>query len=75
MVDWFSQHLSYVMWLRLYVLQCQTLIDELSAAHSTDLQQRAYELQALLHLDSRAVESVMPVDASCEDIEVGCQLL
>ena len=51
-------------------LQCQTLVDELSASHSTDLQQRAYELQALLGLDKRAVESVMPADASCEDIEV-----
>jgi hypothetical protein len=51
-------------------LQCQTLVDELSASHSTDLQQRAYELQALLGLDKRAVESAMPADASCEDIEV-----
>jgi len=51
-------------------LQCQTLVDELSASHSTDLQQRAYELQALLGLDKNAVESVMPADASCEDIEV-----
>lgn len=50
--------------------ECQSLIDELSASHSTDLQQRAYELQALLHLDVRAVESAMPSDASCEDIEV-----
>ncbi|CAO2181945.1 unnamed protein product [Urochloa humidicola] len=50
--------------------ECQTLVDELSASHSTDLQQRAYELQALLGLDKHAVESVMPTDASCEDIEV-----
>ncbi|KAF8755729.1 hypothetical protein HU200_011197 [Digitaria exilis] len=50
--------------------ECQTLLDELSASHSTDLQQRAYELQALLGLDKHAVESVMPADASCEDIEV-----
>ncbi|XP_008810151.1 AP-4 complex subunit epsilon [Phoenix dactylifera] len=50
--------------------ECQSLIDELSASHSTDLQQRAYELQALLGLDSQAVESVMPSDASCEDIEI-----
>jgi hypothetical protein len=53
-----------------HLLQCQTLVDELSASHSTDLQQRAYELQALLGLDKHAVESVMPSDASCEDIEV-----
>ncbi|KAF6161825.1 hypothetical protein GIB67_029910 [Kingdonia uniflora] len=35
--------------------ECQSLIDELSASHSTDLQQRAYELQAMLGLDSRAL--------------------
>lgn len=52
------------------VVQCQSLIDELSASHSTDLQQIAYELQALLGLDARAVETIMPYDASCEDIEV-----
>lgn len=51
-------------------MQCHSLIEELQASHSTDLQQRAYELQALLDLDSRAVEHVMPFDASCEDIEV-----
>lgn len=51
-------------------MQCQTLLDELSASHSTDLQQRAYELQALLGLEKNAVESIMPPDASCEDIEV-----
>ncbi|XP_077229897.1 AP-4 complex subunit epsilon-like isoform X2 [Tasmannia lanceolata] len=50
--------------------ECQSLIDELSASHSTDLQQRAYELQAVLGLDAPAVESIMPSDASCEDIEV-----
>ncbi|XP_010247394.1 PREDICTED: AP-4 complex subunit epsilon [Nelumbo nucifera] len=50
--------------------ECQSLIDELSASHSTDLQQRAYELQAVLGLDGHAVESIMPADASCEDIEV-----
>ncbi|URD78531.1 AP-4 complex subunit [Musa troglodytarum] len=51
-------------------VKCQSLIDELSTSHSTDLQQRAYELQALLCLESQAVESVMPLDASCEDIEI-----
>lgn len=50
--------------------ECQSLIDELSASHSTDLQQRAYELHSLLGLDRGAIESVMPADASCEDIEV-----
>ncbi|GAB4857294.1 hypothetical protein Ancab_015202 [Ancistrocladus abbreviatus] len=61
---------------RLDVLpECQSLIDELSASHSTDLQQRAYELQAVLGLHSQAVESIMPLDASCEDIEVDKNLL
>ncbi|KAL2901088.1 AP-4 complex subunit epsilon [Bienertia sinuspersici] len=50
--------------------ECQSLIEELSASHSTDLQQRAYELQAVIGLDSQAVESILPFDASCEDIEV-----
>ncbi|GFZ16296.1 adaptin family protein [Actinidia rufa] len=50
--------------------ECQSLIEELSASHSTDLQQRAYELQAVISVDARAVESIMPLDASCEDIEI-----
>ncbi|KAK2647778.1 hypothetical protein Ddye_015267 [Dipteronia dyeriana] len=50
--------------------ECQSLIEELSASHSTDLQQRAYELQAVIGLDARAVEIIMPSDASCEDIEI-----
>nr|QGT52195.1 AP-4 complex epsilon subunit [Cyamopsis tetragonoloba] len=50
--------------------ECQSLIEELLASHSTDLQQRAYELQALIGLDARAVKTIMPRDASCEDIEV-----
>eukprot|EP00252_Welwitschia_mirabilis_P018924 TRINITY_DN4243_c0_g2_i1.p1 TRINITY_DN4243_c0_g2~~TRINITY_DN4243_c0_g2_i1.p1 ORF type:complete len:923 (+),score=193.52 TRINITY_DN4243_c0_g2_i1:295-2769(+) len=50
--------------------ECQSLIDELSASHSTDLQQRVYELQALLGLGAETVENVMPLDASCEDIEL-----
>ncbi|XP_057466819.1 AP-4 complex subunit epsilon-like [Actinidia eriantha] len=50
--------------------ECQSLIEELSASHSTDLQQRAYEFQAVIGLDARAVESIMPLDASCEDIEI-----
>nr|KYP54408.1 AP-4 complex subunit epsilon-1 [Cajanus cajan] len=50
--------------------ECQYLIEELLASHSTDLQQRAYELQVLIGLDAQAVETIMPRDASCEDIEV-----
>ena len=45
-------------------------MEELSASHSTDLQQRAYELQAFIGIDAHAIESIMPSDASCEDIEV-----
>lgn len=51
-------------------MQCQSLIEELLASHSTDLQQRAYELQALIGLGAQAIETIMPRDASCEDIEV-----
>nr|KYP54740.1 AP-4 complex subunit epsilon-1 [Cajanus cajan] len=50
--------------------ECQSFVEELLASHSTDLQQRAYELQALIGLDARAVETIMPQDASCEDIEM-----
>ncbi|KAI4314608.1 hypothetical protein L6164_027496 [Bauhinia variegata] len=50
--------------------ECQSLVEELLASHSTDLQQRAYELQALVSLDAQAVQSILPQDASCEDIEV-----
>jgi len=51
-------------------MQCLSFIEELLASHSTDLQQRAYELQALIGLDAQAVETIMPQDASGEDIEV-----
>ena len=50
------------------------MVEELSASHSTDLQQRAYELQAVVSLDAHAVESILPLDASCEDIEVNTEL-
>jgi AP-4 complex subunit epsilon-1 len=51
-------------------LQCKAFIDELSASHSTDLQQRAYELQALLGFDAKTSTAVLPFDASCEELEV-----
>eukprot|EP00249_Psilotum_nudum_P022263 c28444_g1_i1 orf=707-3676(+) len=54
--------------------ECQGFMDELSASHSTDLQQRAYELQAILGLTAADVSSIMPMDASCEDIEVDINL-
>ncbi|KAK7386856.1 hypothetical protein VNO78_27194 [Psophocarpus tetragonolobus] len=50
--------------------ECQSFVEELLASSSTDLQQRAYELQALIGLDAQAVETIIPQDASCEDIEV-----
>ncbi|KAH7428459.1 hypothetical protein KP509_09G002800 [Ceratopteris richardii] len=50
--------------------ECQAFIDELSASHSTDLQQRAYELQALFAFDSSVVGAVLPFDGSADDIEV-----
>ncbi|CAL1386704.1 unnamed protein product [Linum trigynum] len=50
--------------------ECQSLIEELSASHSTDLQQRAYELQAVISLDAQAVENIMPSDASSKEIEI-----
>ncbi|KAI3728002.1 hypothetical protein L6452_16627 [Arctium lappa] len=50
--------------------ECQSLIESLSASHSTDLQQRAYELKTILGLDGIAMENIMPLDASCEDIEI-----
>ncbi|XP_019156389.1 PREDICTED: AP-4 complex subunit epsilon-like isoform X2 [Ipomoea nil] len=50
--------------------ECQSFIEELLASHSTDLQQRAYELQAVIGLDARTLENIIPMDGSCEDIEV-----
>ncbi|KAK4435595.1 AP-4 complex subunit epsilon [Sesamum alatum] len=50
--------------------ECQSLIEEMLASHSTDLQQRAYELQAILNLDSHAVKKIMPMDSTCDDIEI-----
>lgn len=52
------------------LVQCQSLIEEMLASNSTDLQQRAYELQAILTLDAQAVKKIMPIDSTCNDIEV-----
>ncbi|KAF5815696.1 putative adaptor protein complex AP-4, epsilon subunit [Helianthus annuus] len=54
--------------------ECQSLLEELSASHSADLQQRAYEFRAILDLDANAIENIMPLDASCEDIEIDTSL-
>lgn len=50
--------------------QCQSLIDEMLASHSTDLQQRAYELQAIVNLDARGLKEIMPMDSTSEEVEV-----
>ncbi|GAQ89669.1 Adaptin family protein [Klebsormidium nitens] len=50
--------------------EVRSFLDALCMSRSTDLQQRAYELQALLGLGTDAVGSALPEDASCEDIEV-----
>ncbi|KAL0297432.1 UNVERIFIED_CONTAM: AP-4 complex subunit epsilon [Sesamum radiatum] len=50
--------------------ECLSLVEEMLASHSTDLRQRAYELQAVLGLDAHAVEEILPMDSTCEDIEV-----
>ncbi|XP_054808762.1 AP-4 complex subunit epsilon-like [Prosopis cineraria] len=50
--------------------ECQSFVEELLVSHSTDLQQRAYELQAFVLLEAHAIETIMPRDSSCEDIKV-----
>ncbi|XP_024531548.1 AP-4 complex subunit epsilon [Selaginella moellendorffii] len=50
--------------------ECVSFIEELYASHSTDLQQRIYEFHAVLKLDRDTIASILPMDASCEDIEV-----
>ncbi|CAN1143946.1 AP-4 complex subunit epsilon [Linum perenne] len=50
--------------------ECESLIEELSASHSSDLQQRAYELKAVIALDAHAIKSIMPSDSSCIEIEI-----
>ncbi|CAI5488824.1 unnamed protein product [Closterium sp. Naga37s-1] len=50
--------------------EARALVEEMVAAHSTDVQHRAYQLQALLALRPDTLAAVLPVDASCEDIEI-----
>ncbi|KAM7261884.1 hypothetical protein ACFE04_020961 [Oxalis oulophora] len=50
--------------------ECESLVEGLLASHSTDLQQRACELQAVIALDVQAVDNILPIDACCEDIEI-----
>lgn len=51
-------------------MQCRAFVEDLLASHSTDLQQRAYELQSFLSLSQEIVQKVMPFNASGEEIEV-----
>lgn len=50
--------------------EVRAFVDALCLSRSTDLQQRAYELQALLGLSADTLAAALPEDASCEDIEV-----
>ncbi|XP_051151125.1 AP-4 complex subunit epsilon-like isoform X2 [Andrographis paniculata] len=50
--------------------ECKSLIEDMLASHSTILQQHAYELKAVLCLDAQAVKTIMPMDSSCDDIEL-----
>lgn len=56
-------------------LQCRSFVDGLLASHSTDLQQRAYELQTFLGLNPDIVQKVLPVNGSGEDIMVCTSLI
>lgn len=51
-------------------LQCRSFMDDLLTSHSTDLQQRAYELQVFLGLSPNVVQKVLPVNGSGEEVEV-----
>ncbi|EPS59762.1 hypothetical protein M569_15042, partial [Genlisea aurea] len=50
--------------------ECQSLIEATLASHSTDLQQRAYELQAVLTLNAAAVKNILTTDSTHDDVEV-----
>eukprot|EP00899_Mesostigma_viride_P027947 jgi/Mesvir1/8337/Mv12598-RA.1 len=50
--------------------EASALLKSLKKSQSTDLQQRAYELQALLAQPPDVMVQALPEDASCEDIEV-----
>lgn len=51
-------------------MQCRAFVEDLLASHSTDLQQRAYELQSFLSLSQEIVQKAMPFNASGKEIEV-----
>lgn len=51
-------------------MQCRAFVEDLLASHSTDLQQRAYELQSFLSLSQEIVQKALPFNASGKEIEV-----
>ncbi|XP_073120439.1 AP-4 complex subunit epsilon-like [Henckelia pumila] len=55
--------------------ECQSLIEEMLASNSTDLQQRGYELQEVTGLDAHALVNILPMDSTCEEIEIDKNLL
>ncbi|KAG0630461.1 hypothetical protein M758_1G179700 [Ceratodon purpureus] len=54
--------------------ECRSFMDDLLASHSTDLQQRAYELQVFLGLGPDIVQKVLHVNGSGEEIEIDTDL-
>ncbi|XP_073028314.1 AP-4 complex subunit epsilon-like [Primulina eburnea] len=50
--------------------ECQSLIEEMLVSNSTDLQQRGYELQEITGLDAHALVNILPMDSTCEEIEI-----
>ncbi|XP_024390606.1 AP-4 complex subunit epsilon [Physcomitrium patens] len=54
--------------------ECRSFVDDLLASHSTDLQQRAYELQVFFGLGADLVRKVLPVNGSGEEIEFDREL-
>ena len=52
-----------------YPIEAQDTVDTFSTSMSFDLQQRCCEMKSLAS-DLKLMQEVMPVDASCEDLEV-----
>lgn len=49
----------------------ESAVHKFSNSLNTNLQQRCYELITMLQMPQDTLEEVMPIDGSCEDIEVG----
>ena len=52
-----------------YPIEAQETVDTFSSSFSFDLQQRCCEMKCLA-ADMKLMQDVMPIDASCEDLEV-----